>query len=60
VQDAAAGTQSVNDNTAEVTQGVGETEGAARDVQSATDEVAQQANVLSRQVEDFFSRIRAI
>jgi methyl-accepting chemotaxis protein len=59
VQQAAAGTQGVSDNVSGVSQAVDETGAAATQVLSASQELAQQGEYLSAEVEKFLIAVRA-
>ncbi len=59
IQQAAAGTDRVTSNIGAVTLATGETGHAAREVLSATSELARQADLLSGQVADFLVVVRA-
>ncbi len=59
VQQAAAGTHEVSDNIAGVTTAAGETGAATSQMLGAAKELAGQADMLRREVGDFFTRARA-
>ena len=59
VQQAAQGTQEVSSNIVQVTQAASQTGAAATQVLSAAGQLAQQAEALRREVEQFLSGIRA-
>ena len=59
VSQAATGTQEVSEKIAGVTSGTAKTGGAAEQVSSAANELAEQSVVLRRTVDDFLGRVRA-
>jgi methyl-accepting chemotaxis protein len=59
VQQAAAGTQDVSSNIAGVTQAAGETGRSSAEVLAAAGDLSKHADVLRRQVDGFFQRIRS-
>jgi methyl-accepting chemotaxis protein len=58
-QQAAVGTQEVSENIASVNQAATETGAAASQVLSATGELANQADLLRKEVDDFLAEVRA-
>ena len=59
VNQAATGTQQVNDNIASVTQTLQEAGTASGKVMSATGELSQQAEMLKAEVDKFINQVRA-